>query len=244
MGCNTSRPSYDNDGFHSRSDTPSIYSRGTRTTPSHSRNNSNDHSATRPFLGPKFSDNTPVVDISATKFLLRRTSSHRYPRGISEKQCTSCGHERQRDKPCFGCMREKPKPRRHRSRRNAQVLIPRSSVYGGKKKGLFRANSIETPLREEDLPPWVTARHGVFVPKRVATELNHTISLYEQREHSQDNISGHHGGRNGGDIIGGYIVSPEAYYSRLPLPDLPPEAYAQNNRSNGTGKGGKGPIWI
>jgi len=242
MGCHISTPTQDND-FYSRSETPSLYSRTARTTPhttpSHSRNNSNDNSATRPFLGSKFSDNTPDVKLSTAKFFLRRSNSHRYPRIITEKTCTSCGHERQRDKPCFGCLREKPKPRRHRSRRNAQVLIPRASIYGGKKKGLFRTVSIESPLPEEDLPPWVTARHGVFVPKKVANELNDTISQHERHQVSQHNYGPE---RGGGDIVGGYIISPEVYYSSLPLPDLPPEAQAQHNRANVNGR--KGPVWI
>lgn len=239
MGCNTSRPTYDNDGFYFPSETPSLYSRIIRTRLSHSRNNSDDHSASRPFVRDKLSDRTPDMNHAAARFLLRRSTSHRYPRIINEKMCSSCGHERQLDKPCFGCLREKPKPRRHRSRRNAQLLIPRASIYGGKKRGLFRTLSIESPLPEEDLPPWVTARYGIFVPKRVANELNDTINRHERHHVAQPIYA-----ETERDIIGGYVVPPEVYYSRLPLPDLPAEAYAKNDRVSGNGTGRKGPVWI
>lgn len=234
MGCNSSRPIDESDsGFFSRSDTPSIYSRNARTTPSHSRNNSNDHSATRPILGSKFSHNTPEENIASIRFLLRRSNSHRYPRVASEKKCIACGQMRQRDKPCFGCLREKPKPRRHRSHRNAQVIIPRISVYGGKKRGLFRSNSIESPLPLEEQPPWVTARHGVFVPKRVANELSHSIVQHERRERHHFDWSNHY-------AQGGQVVSPEIYYSTLPLPDLPAEV---RQRAEGNNTGRKA-VWI
>jgi len=243
MGCNTSRPTYDNDGFYSHWETPSLYSRATRATPSHSRNNSDDHSAIRPFLRSNVSDNTPDLSHAAARFFLRRSDSHRYPRIINEKTCSSCGHERQLDKPCFGCLREKPKPRRHRSRRNAQIIVPRASVYGEKKRRLFRTPSIESPLAEEDLPPWVTARHGVFVPKRVANELKDTINQHERRK--RHNVAQpNHYTETESDVIGGYVVPPEVYYSRLPLPDLPADAHAKNDRVSANGTKRKGPAWI
>jgi len=94
---------------------------------------------------------------------------------------------------------------------------------------------MEAPLAEEDLPPWVTARHGVFVPKRVANELNDNITRHElderrqDRDRSRDRYYSESSG-SASDLEGGYIVAPEVYYANLPLPDLPNEAYEQQYR--------------
>jgi hypothetical protein len=89
----------------------------------------------------------------------------------------------------------------------------------------------------------VTARHGVFVPKRVANELNDTINQHERR--NRHNVARpNRYAETESDVIGGYVVPPEVYYSRLPLPDLPADAYAKNDRISGNGTKRKGPAWI
>jgi hypothetical protein len=121
-------------------------------------------------------------------------------------------------------------------------MIPRASYYG-KKKRRSRSSSLEAPLRPEEMPPWTTSRHGVFVPVTVANELNLTISRHEQEEghHFQSFRPSHD--QSGRTVVGGYIVSPEVYYSSLPLPDLPQDAY---NRSGGQKGNERGPLpaWI
>jgi len=239
MGCRTSKFSDEQDHFHglrSRPDTPSIYSSHTRTPPSHSRNNSLDNGDSRPMLQSKFSDSYHVTtkhNASASRFFSKGSND-------PEKNRPYCDHLRQGNDPCFACLREKPKPRRHRSRRNAQVMIPRASYYG-KEKRRSRSSSIEAPLRPEDSPPWVTARHGVFVPVTVANELSVSISRHEREEghHFQSFRPSHD--QSGHTVVGGYIVSPEVYYSSLPLPDLPPNA---SNRNGGQRGRGRLPAWI
>jgi hypothetical protein len=121
-------------------------------------------------------------------------------------------------------------------------MIPRASYYG-KKKLRSRSNSTEAPLRPEEMPPWVTSRHGVFVPVTVANELNVDINRH-QREvgHSFQSFRPAHD-HNGHNVVGGYIVSPEVYYSSLPLPDLPLSA---SSRSYGRRANDRArlPAWI
>ncbi|KIM27958.1 hypothetical protein M408DRAFT_24005 [Serendipita vermifera MAFF 305830] len=125
-------------------------------------------------------------------------------------------------------------------------MIPRASYYGSnKKKGSHsRSSSIEAPLRPEEQPPWVTARHGVFVPVTVANQLNASITQREREEgqpfqsfrSSQDD--------SGSTIVGGYITSPEAYYSSLPLPDIPHDAYYDHTAGQRNNGRGRLPAWI
>lgn len=246
MGCKTSKFVEDHEHFQvlrSRPDTPSIYSSHTRSAPSHSRNNSHDRGQARPLLRSRFSGTFYVKKQtgSASRLFSRgdkADNNHKDP----EKVHPICNHERQRDNPCFGCLREKPKPRKHRSRRNAQVMIPRTSYYG-KKKRRSRSNSIEAPLRPEEMPPWVTSRYGVFVPVAVANELNVNINQHQREAgHSFQSFRPAHdyGDHN---VVGGYIVSPEVYYSSLPLPDLPQSASSHSFGRTATDRG-RLPAWI
>jgi hypothetical protein len=246
MGCKTSKFSVDHEHFHglrSRPDTPSIYSSYERSVPSHSRNNSHDRGQARPLLRSRFSSTIYGTKKKAPKLRL-------FPRGDKfdnnhndpEKIHSFCNHERQRDTPCFACLREKPKPRRHRSHRNAQVMIPRASYYG-KRKRRSRSNSFEAPLRPEERPTWVTSRHGIFVPVPVANELNVNINRHQQQSgHSFQSFRPARG-HSGSTVVGGYIVSPEVYYSSLPLPDLPQDAsdHLPGRRANDRGRL---PAWI
>jgi len=246
MGCKTSKFSEDDDHFHglrSRPDTPSIYSSHTRTPPLHSRNNSLDQGLGRPpMLQSKFSDSFHVTkpNTSSSKFFKGAGTAN--SSSDPEKNRSFCNHQRQGNSPCFACLREKPKPRRHRSRRNAQVMIPRASYYG-KKKRHSRSSSIEAPLRPEEQPPWVTARHGVFVPVTVANELNVSITQHEREEGRNFQSFRPSSDESGRTVVGGYIVSPEAYYSSLPLPDLPPDTRNQTAGHYGYGRG-RLPAWI
>jgi hypothetical protein len=246
MGCKTSKFSEDYEhfqGLRSRPDTPSIYSSHNYSVPSHSRNNSHDRGQARPLLRSRFSGTFygTKQNTSTSRSFSRRDKSdnnHKDP----EKIRSFCTHERQRDSPCFACLREKPKPRRHRSRRNAQVMIPRASYYG-KRKRRSRSNSFEAPLRPEEMPTWATSRHGVFVPVTVANELNVNINRHQQQAgHSFQSFRPSHD-HSGRTVVGGYIVSPEVYYSSLPLPDLPQDAsgHPPGRRANDRGRL---PAWI
>jgi len=192
-------------------------------------------------LGSKFSDSFYASRQNASSARsFAKASRTEHSNKDPEKSRAACNHQRQRDSPCFACLREKPKPRRHRSRRNAQVMIPRASYYG-KKKRRSRSSSFEAPLQAEEQPQWVTSRHGVFVPVTVANELNVTISRHERegREHNFQSFRPSHD-QSGNTVVGGYIVSPEAYYSSLPLPDIPVDTH---NHASGNNRG-RLPAWI
>lgn len=266
MGCKTSKITHDYEYFekaHSRPDSPSIYSSQNHSTPSHSRNHSRSNSDDRPHLSSKFSDSNSIpppvpekwspVGMSKAR-LLSMLNSHGGMRG--ERTCFSCNRPRLPDQPCFSCLREKPKPRRHRSRRNAQVLIPRASIYTKQKRR--RSASSDTsdssyeqqqPLRrvEEEQAPWVKARHGVFVPARVASELSASITEYEERSRRIESTSTSTTTTQQMSEMyarGGYVVSAEAYYSSLPLPDIPTQHAPENKRGRSKPKVRKEPVWI
>ena len=245
MGCMTSKFSEDHEPLHglvSRPDTPSIYSTHDRTIPSHSRNNSYEDGSAKPFLRSKFSGTIygQRQNPSTSRFFYKdsNTSGRNYP----EKIRSPCNHERQRDSPCFACLREKPKPRRHRSRRNAQVLIPRASYYGQKRRR-SRSNSVEAPLNQQEMPPWVTSRNGVFVPVSMASELKASINQFKREGgHSFQSFRPARD-QTGRTVVGGYIVSPEVYYSNLPLPELPPDAFSSTPGRSGNERA-RQPAWI
>lgn len=289
--------------YTTRPDSPSVYSAHTRTTPAHSRSNSNDLVDTsacsvghpmapeqRPLLGsthhqPRFANSSNSAAISkgvysrftpsslpSTKLFSRPKANQGTPHFVFQREkplpshpgfeasaqeevrrkrtrrlshskaanIAYCAHERQKDAPCFACLREKPKPRRHRSRRNAQVMIPRSSFMGRKRRRGSRgsSSSVEAPIPEEELPSWVTDRHSIFVPSAPSAHsvakprpLNYTYGEGNQARQKKPKGDSSKGLSKSGSskkentidpyAAGGYIVSPEAYYATLPLPDLP-----------------------
>ncbi|KAG8785662.1 hypothetical protein FRB91_011309 [Serendipita sp. 411] len=263
---------------YTRPDSPSVYSSHTRTTPSHSRNNSQEQNKgsngdiKRPLLagsqavdygseksklnsGFSIAFLTPGTNQDNRSTFLKsirsRSASQKTPHFVFQKEkplpsitpealsdrppmvVGSCGHQRQQGTPCFACLREKPKPRRHRSRRNAQVMIPRASFVS--KKWRKSRSSTEAPLREEDLPAWVTTRHSVFVQEQ-PTLPPAKNPLPSQPSTERDNAKRPKASLGGStntststdaypaSIMRGYILPSEVYYATLPLPALPTES--------------------